>query len=543
MHGRRLSSPYNHMATLTGGQLGGRMQTAVLFPEFTPSEQYDDVSKGFWWSHFHKSRRLWQHFMYLVSTVIIMEYTLVPSMMDTMDMKFYSVFLFLDFCQMLDIFIILRTPYMSDGLLKTGPPKVMIEHYGRTRFIIQCISALPFGWIGVMTHNLIVYMVLSANRLLRINHMFYCFNLFKESPLYSNKLTNIYTSTIIVFLVSHVYACIYYLMAVNMGYEGSYIAVFPEAEHSLVEKYVISLYFALVNCLSVTSGNIQPQNPTEKGLAIVLNFVGVYVIFYVMVKMIDLLEDKDGDKVIQEFKSNQAFFKRKNIDSKPFDMYRHFCQCEFFLKHGVNTDEQLFESIPSTIKIRYELNAMQKTFQKIELFSGMNKKFLLLIIDSMKSFIYTPGELIYNKEDISDTMYIFNSGMIEVGAEDDPKIIEIKDGYIDGISHLIFDGRQPHTLRAYSFVEGWSITKDQFAAVMYGRQSFSKIVEFNAKRLFPNDLKKIKEVVRLWNMKDQIIHKKKIKAKDPCFKYPQYENFIYGEPSDSESDSDAELSD
>lgn len=89
----------------------------------------------------------------------------------------------------------------------------------------------------------------------------------------------------IILLVTHIFACIFYKVAVfqiNSGIENSWVQVFLNQNNSSSQNYVESFYFSLITMASIGYGDIHPNTILEKKVIIFLGIISTGFFAYAL---------------------------------------------------------------------------------------------------------------------------------------------------------------------------------------------------------------------------------------------------------------------
>lgn len=543
---RRLSFPSEFQAPslLTGvarGHISPALYTTTpVFPDFTPSSQYDQIQSGFYWSHQQMSRRIWEYVIFLVAliTPIEISYVLIWDM--SIDVKRYSVFFIFDAIQIFDNYVILKTPFLRHGIM-IGDVKEILKHYGIWNYIIHILGSLPIGWVGIVTENTILYGICSINRLLRLHQGYKSYKFICDSQAYENSTANIVTSISLFMFVCHIFSCVFYIIALIEGLENSWIKFFHLNQFTREQQYAVSMYFVLTTILTIGFGDIHAVTTLECIVCIIAQIIGVFFEALFIAKMVTSLSDPQMKSFLRRYNTIYNFLRLKKIDKTVRNHVRHYHQHIWDTTHGASTWNELFKSLPVSIKNGIKLEMCNSAFSQMILFYGVRQKYLLQILDAMESMIYLPGQYIYQQGEQSSELLIFKSGLIQVIVNGEPTATEEASRIIlDGERQLLFPEVREKTLKALSFVEGWRLKKDKFAIILNSRPTLRKLIYVNAKRSFSDDFSKeqIKEE-NLWPIESDLRYNEEEEEEET----DRSDGEMYLYVADLQSSSDTEFED
>lgn len=490
MRQRRLSAPLevplDQITALRqpNNQINKALQTQSLFPDFTPSSNFDTVPMSNW-SHFKSPRRFWEYLVYTVSLVTPIEISFVLLFDRHITPAEYSIFFIFDLIQLLDNFVILKTPFLKNGILIDGVKKI-IKNYGIGFYILHVLASLPLGWIGVIKGDIKLYGILSINRLFRLHQAWKTYRMINDSQAYQGVLSKIYPHIMLFIFAVHCLTCIFYLVALIDGLENSWISEFVNKGFSTPRQYVVSLYFVLTTIFTIGFGEIHPMTTTERVICVFFQIIGVFFECLIISKMVQLIRDPQKNRFVKRATTVRDFLLKKKIDSTYIRHVRHYYQNVWEKTHGSPSWNEILKDLPSSIRCAVALEFCQKAFSKIKLFNGLRERYLIIIVDSMRAFSFCPGECIYHQGDPSNDLMIFRDGIIQIFADgENIATNEIKYNFIDGEEEFIFNESRKKSVFAVSFVEGWRISREQFKMIMASNNHLRQIVFMNIKHQFP----------------------------------------------------------
>ncbi|KAK8877966.1 hypothetical protein M9Y10_004729 [Tritrichomonas musculus] len=489
MRPRRLSAPLDlpmeQITALRGlnNQMNKALQTQSLFPDFTPSSNYDSAPMSNW-SHFKRPRRFWEYLIFTVSLITPIEISFVLLFDRKITPVEYSVFFIVDIIQLLDNYVTLKTPFIKNGILVDEKLEI-IKHYGIFSFILHVLASLPLGWIGVIKGDIKIYGYLSINRLFRLHQAWNSYRMINDSQTYQGIISKIYPHIMMFFFCVHCFTCVYYLIATIDGIDNSWIAGFVANGFTTTQQYVVSLYFVLTTIFTIGFGDIHPVTTTERIICILFAIVGVLFNGLIISKMVMIIRDPQKANFAKQAATVHEFLVEKGIDPTYIRHVRHFYQNRWNNTHGSPSWNEIFKDLPTSIRSAVTLEFCEKAFSKIQLFHGLRERYLLVIIDSMSSFSYCPGECIYHQGDLTTDLLIFKSGIIQIHVNGEILATsETSSNYIDCEEEFIFNEPRKKTVIAISFVEGWKIEREHFVAILASNTHLRQIAFMNVKHQF-----------------------------------------------------------
>ena len=210
----------------------------------------------------------------------------------------------------------------------------------------------------------------------------------------------------------HCLTCIFYLVALIDGLENSWISEVVNKGFSTHRQYVVSLYFVLTTIFTIGFGEIHPMTTTERVICVFFQIMGVFFECLIISKMVQLIRDSQTNRFVKRATTVRDFLLKKKIDSTKIRHVRYYYQNVWEKTHGSLSCNGILKDLPSSIRCAVALEFCQKAFSKIKLFNGLPERYLIIIVDSMREFLFCPGECIYHQGDPSNDLMIFRDGII-----------------------------------------------------------------------------------------------------------------------------------
>ncbi|OHT13164.1 cation channel family protein [Tritrichomonas foetus] len=487
---RRLSAPsLNQMSMITALQGNAvspqSLETTAVFPEFTPSSSYDKVKLSNW-SHFRAPRRFWEYLIFAVSIVTPIEISYVLIFDRQISVQKYSIFFIFDAIQLIDNFVILKTPFLRHGILVDGIIDI-IRNYGVASFIIHAIASLPLGWIGIIKEDIFLYGILSINRLFRLHQCWRSNRFIQDSQAYQGAISKIFPHLLFFILVVHIYACIFYLIAHIQGINTSWLQEYVQLGFTTDQLYVVCLYFVLTTIFTIGFGDLHPSTSAERIICIFLEVTGVAYEDLIVARMVQLLLDPNRSLFIKSAQTMSEYLHNKKIDKIYQKHVTHYMQNVWDSTHGAPPWSELFKGLPTSIKSSITLEFCDKAFSKMPLFYGMRQNFFLKFIETMRAFTYIPGQIIYEEGDHDYDLYVFKGGIVQFIKSGQAYVTqETGNNFVDGEKEFLFKEARKTSLVALTFVDGWKASRGRFCEVINSDSRWRKLLFINTRHLYPD---------------------------------------------------------
>lgn len=467
------------------------LETASVFPEYLPSSSYDTVKLSNW-SHFRWPRRFWQYLLFAIGIILPIEITFMMVFQDYISPKGYIVFFIFDILQVLDNLVELKTPFLRNGLLVDGPIEI-IKNYGIATYTIHALASLPIAWIAVFKRNSRLYVYLSINRLFRLHKCYKTNRLVQDSQAYQGVMPKVFPYFMFFVLVVHLFSCALYLIAHIQGIAKSWLGPYYAKGYSVAELYIVCIYFVLTTIFTIGYGDIHSINTAERILCIFLEIIGVLFQGFILAKMVQLIQDPNRSRIINNASTLISYLKNKKIDKVYQKHVAHYSQNVWNTTHGAPPWNVLFSGIPTSIRSRITLEFFDNMFSSMPLFKGMRQNFFLKLIEAMQSFVFIPGEIVYQEGESCFDLFFFSNGIIQLVKNGSPYVTqETNKNYIDGEKEFLFQQPREQSLVALTFVDGWRMSREHFCEITATDSRWRKLLFINVRHLHPEIVEQLK---------------------------------------------------
>ncbi|OHT07384.1 cation channel family protein [Tritrichomonas foetus] len=428
------------------------------------------------YSHFNPFRRIWEYLIIFLSLVVPMEMLFVSVVAPNMPIYAYSVTFIFDIFFAVDIYIIRRTAILHNGEILTKPKKIT-KIYGKWSIVIQIISCIPLSWIGLVTHNVIVYLVLSINRLLRLHRGWRAFvNTHTLLPYIGGPMSILPVIFFLIFAVD-IFSTIFLGIARIQDYENSWLASYHERGFSQVQCFFVSVYFVMTTILTIGFGDISPMTAIEVVITIFIQLVGVSMHAGMTSLMVALIIDPAAADFVQHYKVMQDFLKFKKVDRKNRNLVHNYYQYQYERTGTTGNMKHILNTLPVSLRSTIKLEMTKTFFQLTHSFTNLSNKQLVRIVDAMNFKTFSPNDVILVQGEKTDRIYFFKSGLISV-IIDGRKIMtqSCNEGIVNGEYEMIFGLENPTGLKAITYVEAWYLKIEDIIKMMQNKEDIRYLI-------------------------------------------------------------------
>ncbi|KAK8891486.1 hypothetical protein M9Y10_028695 [Tritrichomonas musculus] len=429
----------------------------------------NDGSRSFY-SHFNQVRRFWEYLIMFLSLVVPMEMLFVALIVPNIKIYTYSYTFIFDILFAIDIYIVCNTSILYNGEVLTKPKKIA-KVYGIWALVIQLISCIPLGWIGIIMHNRIAYVLFSINRLLRLHRGYRAYRNSKTLlPYIGGPLSILPVLYFLVFAID-IFATIFIVIAELQGFNESWLAPFHQRGFSKIQCFFVSIYFVMTTILTIGFGDISPITTAEVIITIFVQLIGVSMEALMTSMMVAILTDPISADFVQNYKVTMDFLKLKKVDSGTRIAVHNYYQYMFERTDCTGNMKHALKSLPDSLRSTIKLEMTKNFFVQTKSFISLSNKQLIQIVDVMSFKTFSPHDVITVQGEQRDRIFFFGSGILAV-IEDGRCTMSksCKTGFVDGELDTFLKKFNKNGLVALTYVEAWVLRLDDIVQLMQDKE-------------------------------------------------------------------------
>jgi hypothetical protein len=389
----------------------------------------------------------------------------------------------IDLFFILDIYFNFFTSYSHQGIEFTDPQKIK-RHYLRTFFPIDVIANFPFELVVLLIGelsilNVSLVLILRLFRLLRVIRLFKIFHHWSEKSWTNSGILRIQKFLIIILLVIHWIACIWFLTAYVSKFPLNSWAVRAGIENAdSFTQYLRSLYWAIVTMTTVGYGDITPLRNTEYILTIFVILLGATTYAFMIGNIASLISKIDSVKVNfwNRIDSANQYLRYKKVPEDLNERVRKYYEYIWAKHRGL--DQNLFlEDLPESLRLETMQYIAGEIIERVPIFKFSSPRLKNILLISLKPKIYPPGSLIVNEGELGSEIYFLSNGTAQIIARDDEAFATLNDGDYFGELSLVLGEKRTASVKALSFCEILLLTKEKFIEIKREYPEFMEVLK------------------------------------------------------------------
>jgi voltage-gated potassium channel len=381
-----------------------------------------------------------------------------------------TVILYLiDFFFLVDILLNFFTSYRHEGTEITDP-KMTINHYLKTLFVIDLLANLPFDAIFLGSQHIQIYgisivLVLRMLRLLRVVRLFVIFNRWGALSWINAGFLRIIKFLAIIMLLIHWMACAWYLTAfIDSFPEDSWVVMMGIKDADPITQYIRSLYWAIVTMTTVGYGDITPHRNIEYLFTMLVMLLGASMYAFIIGNIASLISNLDATKANfwNRVELVNQYLRSRHLPPQLNQQVRKYYEYLWAHHRGQKKDD-LFDDLPVPFRTDIMMHLTRELLEKVPLFKYCSPTLRNMLLIALKPQTFAPKEYIVREGEVGKEIYFISQGKAEImtnGGEKSHSTLE--DGDYFGIMSLILNEKRTASVKAVTYCEIFILSGDDF---------------------------------------------------------------------------------
>ncbi|GAX74590.1 hypothetical protein CEUSTIGMA_g2038.t1 [Chlamydomonas eustigma] len=192
-----------------------------------------------------------------------------------------------------------------------------------------------------------------------------------------------------------------------------------EVGAAFTERYVYSLYWAIVSMATVGYGDIVPVNVSEKITTIVIILAGATLFAYFMGSMASMIaaEESSAAKMARKRAAVDEFLKQRDVPKRLSNKVRDYYN--YCVARTIHVDEaEIIAGLSVGLRMQVVMHLYREALERVPLFQGKPPQFITSLVTYLKLEYYSPGDIVVRQGEVGPEMYFISEGTLEVRVYD-----------------------------------------------------------------------------------------------------------------------------
>ncbi|KAL5061845.1 hypothetical protein RYX36_023582 [Vicia faba] len=389
----------------------------------------------------------------------------------------------------IDIVLTFFVAYLDhhSNLLVDDPNKIAVR-YLCTWFIFDVSSTVPLqAIISMFTKHsgAIGFKFLNILRLWRLRRVSSYFARLEKDIRFSYFWTRCIKLIAVTLFAIHCAGCVIYLIAdrhsdSNHTWIGSVYPNFKET--SIWDRYVTSIYWAIVTLTTTGYGDLHPVNPKEMLFDIFFMLFNLGLDAYIIGNITNLvLQWTSHTRTFRDtVKAASEFVTRNHL---PRDIqHQILSHLSLKFKSDKLKQQETINSMPKAIRAAISHHLFYPVVQKSYLFQQVSHDFLFQLITEMEAEYFPPKEYVILQNESPTDLYMLVSGSVELihtvySYEQVLKKENVGDTF--GEIGVLYNRRQPYSVRSRELSQILKLSRTSLMNVIQANPEAAQLIMTN----------------------------------------------------------------
>ena len=365
---------------------------------------------------------------------------------------------------------------MFKGFLENG--LLVVEWRLIMRKYFKDVKSLVLDILSVCPHELIVNAILPwlnflpilrLNRLIKLNRVLEFREKTETATNYPN-VFRIFSLLIIIVLLIHWDACLYFLLCKYIGFgtdNWTFDISFP-SRNIFIGQYA-GCFFWCTLALTTISNIDRAETPLEMFFIISNYLIGVLIIAAIVGSVTEILSNLSAQRSAfqQNVDSVKNYMQLRRVNKDLQKRVIKWFDYSWSNSQGLDEDAVLKRLLPENLEAELSINVHLDTLKRVHIFQDCEPGLLQELVTKLKLQMFSPSDYVCRKGDIGREMYFIKRGKLCVVSDDGSTIFATlgEGSYFGEISILNIPGSKTGNRRTANVISvGYSdlfcLTKD-----------------------------------------------------------------------------------
>ena len=138
-------------------------------------------------------------------------------------------------------------------------------------------------------------------------------------------------------------------------------------------------------------------------------------------------------------------------------------------------EKELLADIPTKLKNELQIHMMYRPIAQSKLFRGLSINDMRDVLSKLENSYVSPGEIVYNQGDESDSMYIIAHGHVEIYKDTGP-VVSLATNHVFGEMSMVLSEVRSATAKASTYLDLIKLSKANFQLLTMTHPKIKRIL-------------------------------------------------------------------
>ena len=260
-------------------------------------------------------------------------------------------------------------------------------------------------------------------------------------------------------------------------------------DSSLLEKYLLTLYWAITTLTTVGYGDISATNSGEMVFCIAIMVLGAVLYAIVLGSVTAAIHTLTSrDLPLSERQREVAYFvKQHRIPQHMADRLQATTEAQWEMFGAFEGERSMLDGLPPELRTDVLMMIHRPSIIKVPLFARFHESFTQMMVRGLERHLCLPGTVLFKEGGRGDRLYLLHQGALEVleSWAGDAPVALMKEGALFGETAIISPAlsRRSATVRARDRSVYYSLTRQHMADILVYFPEVRAVLESEAQRL------------------------------------------------------------
>jgi hypothetical protein len=411
---------------------------------------------------YHPLRRAWEFIIFVLCMFVLWE---IPweIIFDLRTFNFLYILpaLFIDAAFVADIFVVLRTGVLQNGVIKLD--KVSIRNSIPTwRLVVYCISPWPYYLIGFGLKKDKLFLGLMSVKALRLVRLYDAVQVIRSTLIYINPISRMLLLFAAFLTIAHITSCAFWYTGWREVPERSWLTEFELMQKPRPIQYFHTLYYMTTSFLTIGYGDLHPTTFPEICVALVCLALGVFFYNFVISNLVSIVADPSRNSFLTKYLRVSSAFRRRGVSRESMEELLKYYEYVWERDRDRADFYETAAMMPAGLQKRLALALHQDVFAKLGILREAEPDALEKLAMSLRPRIFTPGDFLIKAGRVSNRMFFVTTGKVDVINRTGGIITSFDgaSGFVLGEASVLRNTEEASSAIAETYVEAFELMKE-----------------------------------------------------------------------------------